>query len=177
MCILRTERLDVVGATVEHLCAELESPARLAALLGGEVPADWPPGEYDRSAIEFFRDRLEENPDLAGWLSWYAIERGGTDRAALLVGAGGYFGPPDDGCVEIGYSIAASCRGRGLATELVGALLARALLEPGVQRVIARTTAENRGSIRVLERCGFLVEGAGDEPGSVRYVFSRPASF
>jgi [ribosomal protein S5]-alanine N-acetyltransferase len=176
MLVLRTKRLDIVAATADHLRAELESAAQLEKLLGAALPPVWPPGEYDRSAIEFFRDRLEEAPDFAGWLTWYAIERASSDRAALVVGAGGYFGPPSDGHVEIGYSIAEGFRGRGFATELVGALLARALLEPGVRRVTARTQSDNRASIRVLERCGFLFAGAGEAAGSARYIFERPAS-
>ena len=48
------------AATLDHLCAEIEAPAKLASMLGIDVPAGWPPGEYDRAAQEFFRDRMEE---------------------------------------------------------------------------------------------------------------------
>jgi RimJ/RimL family protein N-acetyltransferase len=177
MLAIRTERLDIVAATLEHLRAELDCPARLEQLLGAAIPAGWPPGEYDRPAIEFFRDRLAETPSAAGWYSWYAAERANDNRRATIVAAGGYFGPPSaDGSVEVGYSVVHSYRGRGFATELVRALVSRALSLPVVRRVVAHTRAENIGSIRVLDRCGFVLTGAGEEPGLWRYACERPAS-
>ena len=41
----------------------------------------------------------------------------------MLVAAGGYFGPPAGGSVEIGYSVIPEARERGYATELVEALV------------------------------------------------------
>ena len=43
-----------------------------------------------------------------------------------VVGLGGYTGPPVDGVIEIGYSVAPSCQGRGIATAAVGQWLDRA---------------------------------------------------
>jgi len=167
---IRTERLDLVPATLAHLDAEMESPARLGRLLGAEIPASWPPGEYDRSAMEFFRDRLSESADAVGWYGWYAVLRPLDGGGRMLIGAGGYFGPPGaDGVVEVGYSIAPEFERRAFATEMVEALVSRALRVAGVVRVIAHTKAANTGSIRVLERCGFTPAGAGHEPGTVRY--------
>ncbi|MHB8055830.1 MAG: hypothetical protein ACYDH3_11350, partial [Candidatus Aminicenantales bacterium] len=56
-----TARLDLIAATVDHLQAELESPDRLATMLGAEIGPGWPPGEYTRKAQEFFRDCLLED--------------------------------------------------------------------------------------------------------------------
>jgi [ribosomal protein S5]-alanine N-acetyltransferase len=163
-------RLNLVSATLQHFDAELKSPASLSALLGVTVPEGWPPGEYDRSAIETFRARLAENPTAAGWLSWYAVMRPSGGAPALLVGSGGYFGPPDaEGTVEIGYSTVPSFEGRGVATEIASALTLRALSMPGVKRVIAHVRPDNPASIRVLVRCGFTEVGPGREPGTVRY--------
>ncbi len=171
MTTIRTQRLDLVPATIEHLDAELLCPDRLTGLLDAVVPDGWPPGEYDRPAVEFFRRRLVENPDAQGWYAWYAIERSVEGGLAMLVGAGGYFGPPaPEGTTEIGYSIMPGFRGRGLASELAGALVARALATPGVTRVIAHTRPDNVASVKVLERCGFFPAGAGSEPGTIRYV-------
>ena len=57
---LSTNRLELVSATFDHVCAELESAQRLASLLKAHVKPGWPPGEYDRDAQRFFRDRLKE---------------------------------------------------------------------------------------------------------------------
>lgn len=172
---MRTARLDIVAATVAHLRAELESRQRFAELLGAEVPASWPPGEYDRSAQEFFLDRLEQTgPAGVGWFGWYAIRRAEARARTTLVGGGGYFGPPgEDGTVEIGYSLVPEWTGHGYATELAGALVARAAAMPEVRRVIAHTDEKNAPSIRVLARCGFARMGAGKEPGSLRFEWSR----
>ncbi len=176
MLMIRTERLDLVAASIDYLDAELESPLRLAALLGARVPEGWPPGEYDRPAIEFFRARLAENPEAVGWYGWYAVERGGEGRPATLLGAGGYYGPPSaDGTVEVGYSILPVFQGRGFATELVRALVARAFSTTGVARVIAHTFPGNAGSVKVLERSGFVPVGPGREPGTVQYALTFSA--
>jgi len=175
MLTIRTERLDLVAAGIDHLEAELDSPLRLGSLLGAHVPEDWPPGEYDRPAIEFFRARLIENPGSLGWYSWYALERAAGGQPATLVGAGGYFGPPSaEETVEVGYSISVGFRGRGFATELVRALVARAFLEAGIRRVIAHAFPGNAGSVKVLERTGFVPVGPGREPGTVQYAQVRP---
>jgi RimJ/RimL family protein N-acetyltransferase len=174
MIILRTNRLDIVASTPDHLNAELESTSKLGALLGATVPPDWSPGEYDREAIEFFKARLEENPDAVGWYSWYAILRPSENNAATLVGAGGYFGPPkSDGTLEVGYSVVSSFRGKGLARELLDALVANAFADTRVTQIIAHTTPMNVASWRVLERCGFLMVGPGPGQGTIKYVLTR----
>ncbi|MGX9364520.1 hypothetical protein ACTVJH_00570 [Desulfoplanes sp. PS50] len=43
----------------EIVSAELEAPEQLASLLNAEIETGWPPGEYDRDAQEFVRDRLQ----------------------------------------------------------------------------------------------------------------------
>ena len=163
---IASPRLELVPATVVLLDAELESPSTLALLLDAQVPGGWPPGEYDRPAIEFFRARLAENPDAAGWYGWYALLRAPGGQARIVIGAGGFCGPPDaDGLVEIGYSIVPAFEKRGLATELVRALVSHAFETGRVRTIIAHTRPENAGSAKVLERCGFTLAGPGREPG------------
>src|SRR5262245_8514873 len=113
-------RLTLIPATPALLLAELADPAQLGAALGAALPEDWPPGEYDRSAAEFFLARLSAGgPEAVGWYGWYAVHRATDDSPATLVAAAGYAGPPGvSGAVEIGYSVAAAWRGQGLATEL-----------------------------------------------------------
>jgi RimJ/RimL family protein N-acetyltransferase len=144
-------------------------------LLGAAVPASWPPGEYDRSALEFFRARLSESDDAVGWYGWYAIHRPVEGDGGVVIGAGGYLGPPgSDGVVEVGYSISPEFQARGFATELVQALVSHAFSVAGVVRIIAHTQVTNAGSVKVLERCGFKPAGAGSGPETVQYERSRP---
>jgi [ribosomal protein S5]-alanine N-acetyltransferase len=174
MLTIRTERLDIIAATAAHLDIELKSLSDLAILLDARVPEGWPPGEYDRQAMEYFRTRLLEDKAAAGWLSWYAVLRASDESAATLVGVGGYFGPPEaDGVVEIGYSIMPSFEGRGFATELVRALVSRAFASERVTCVIARTHQDNRASIRVLEKCGFSMVSPDMVNGIITYSCRR----
>jgi RimJ/RimL family protein N-acetyltransferase len=172
--MLQTPRLDLVPAGLGHLEAELRGPGFLADLLGAKVPGDWPPGEYDRGAIAFFRARLlEGGTGVEAWYSWYGITRDGLGRRDCLVAAAGFFGPPARGRVEIGYSVVPSARGRGFAGEMVGALVARAFGDPEVGEVVAHTSRANLPSIRLLAACGFEVVGPGDDPGMDRYLKRR----
>ena len=168
--VVATPHLRLIAAQLAHLRTELDDPTKLGALLGAEVPASWPPGEYDRGAIAYFLSQYERRGSAAvGWYGWYAIRPLSAQDAARLVGAGGYFGPPDrDGTVEVGYSIADEWRGRGYATEVARALTERALREPRVRRVIAHAAADNAASHGVLLRAGFRRLDCG-ETGKRRY--------
>jgi RimJ/RimL family protein N-acetyltransferase len=178
---VRTPRLDLIATTVAHLDAELPPRDRaapheqLGALLGALVPASWPPGQYDDNAMRFFRSRLvAEGPRAIGWYAWYAVLRSSEYTARILVASGGYMGPPADGRVEIGYSVVPEWRGRGIATELIAALAARALSERGVSRVVAHVAPDNIPSQRALVRAGFVFCGNTLDPTMCR--FERRAS-
>lgn len=164
---LTTPRLDLVAATSALVAAELADARSLAAPLSAIVPLDWPPGELDRGALEFFAARYAEEGDRAvGWYHWYAIER----ATATLVGGAGYYGPPAEGRVEIGYSVVTSAQRQGYATEIVEALVARAFAH-GVEEVVAHTMDSNVASTRVLGRCAFVREGPTPaDPTVVRHV-------
>ncbi|MER3514457.1 MAG: hypothetical protein C4310_08775 [Chloroflexota bacterium] len=62
----------------------------------------------------------------------------------VLVGSGGFKGPPHAGAVEIGYSVLPQYQGKGYATEMVAGLVRRALKHAEVDRIVAET--EWRGS-------------------------------
>jgi [ribosomal protein S5]-alanine N-acetyltransferase len=173
--VLHSPRLTLIASTLAHVRTELESPEQLATLLGATVSTEWPTGEYDRDAMEFFRVRLEEGgEEVEGWYGWYAVRPGDLESPRALVGASGYFGPPDaEGTVEIGYSVLPEFQRLGYATEMVQALVKHALTFPNAERVIAHTTEANTASISVLLHCGFHAEGAGQEPGTLRFACSR----
>jgi len=77
-----------------------------------------------------------------------------------------------DGSAELGYRIAETAAGRGLATWAVRRLCVPAVQEYGLTLLRAETTLDNAGSRAVLARTGFEpVEEVmfGDRPGR-RYV-------
>lgn len=168
--MLKTPRLTLIPATLAHVDAEIDAPETFGALLGATVPPGWPPGLYDRDAMAFFRQQLREHGDaLVGWLGWYAVL---DAPEPTLVACGGYFGPPEDGAVEIGYSVVESFRRRGIATELIGALVENAFAR-GVDTLTAHTDTDNLASQAALRRAGFVETGPGVEPNTVRFEFER----
>ncbi len=172
--VARTAHLELIAATLDLLEAELAGPAALGDLLGVPVPPSWPPGEYDRDALEFFTSRVVAGgPSVLGWYNWYAITIGADGHRHALVAGAGYMGPPAEGIVEIGYSVVPEARGRGFATEIVQALAVRALSAHGVRKVIAHTLESNTTSQGVLKRCGFNLAGRGADPGLLRFERAR----
>lgn len=169
--LLFTDNLKIIPARTEHVCAELEAPDRLAEMLDAVVEDGWPPGEYDRSAQEFFRDTLQSGGDeLVGWLCWYALRKAEKGRRAVLVGAGGFLGKPDEnGKVEIGFSLMPQWRGQGLACEMVKALVENAFADSRTSAVSAHTTEGNLAARRVLEKAGFSLIESETQNGIVLY--------
>ena len=100
---LQTERLTLLAQTAGMAHAELEDRAALPALLGAEVPADWPPPLNDRDSMAWAARFIAEHPDNPGWGMWYFIAHDSDPPRAI--GVGGYKGPPVDGICEIGYSV------------------------------------------------------------------------
>ena len=106
----------------------------------------------------------------AGWYGWYALRKADDHAPRTLVGAGGFLGPPDaDATAEIGYSISADWRGRGLGTELVAGLIQQAADTGMVRRLVAHAHANNPASQQVLLRNGFALTDATDAEGRQRF--------
>jgi ribosomal-protein-alanine N-acetyltransferase len=168
----------MVAATFDHVCAELNDPQRLGCLLGARIERDWPPGQYDRGAQEFFKDRLQEGgPSVVGWYGWYALQRSPAGEQPVLVGAGGYLGLPDEtGQVEVGFSIVTGWQGHGYATEMAKALVARAFADSRVRKIVAHTTADNPASCRVLEKAGFGRARTSEPSDGLLFERYRPPS-
>ena len=87
--------------------------------------------------------------------------------------------PVDDGAWEIGYHIGGNYTKQGYATEAVTAFLPVIMEEIGITEIAGICLADNKASIKVMERCGFtrVYEGAGEYQGQermiCRYVFKR----
>jgi [ribosomal protein S5]-alanine N-acetyltransferase len=171
--MIRTRRLDLVPATPAILRRHLEGRSMLARSLAADVPPEWPPELFDREAMEWTLARVEEGPAKADWWLHYFRLRPPGDGTAVVIGCGGYKGPPEAGAVEVGYSLLKTYRGRGFATEATDGLVRRAFQTKGVDRVLAETFPELVPSIRVLERCGFRLQGEGSGPGIIRYEIRK----
>jgi len=177
---LRTERVTLrpFGPTDADLLVELDSdPAVMRYLSGGEP-----------TAPELVRER-----DLPSVLAGYDRWAGRFGLFAAYETAGGAFlgwfclrperdGPLDE--VELGYRLRRAAWGRGYATEVSSALLAKAFTDLDVRVVWGATMALNRPSQRVMEKAGMTVAQTlptpedmlaveGAELGGYRYEITR----
>ena len=168
--IIKSQRMTLVAASHGLVSADLSGRTALAGALGAIVPDNWPPELYDRTAMQYSLQDLEDEA-LQGWLFWYLLLTNSNE----LVGICGFKGRPDPtGSVEIGYSILSQFRESGLATEAVMRLIAWAFTHQEVSEVSAETFPHLVSSIRVLEKNGLEHTGAGSEPGVIRYAVQRP---
>jgi [ribosomal protein S5]-alanine N-acetyltransferase len=147
--------VDLLPATVEQLEALQSDPTAFGRLICSPVPEGWP--EFPES-IAFTVDRLREHPDEGDW--WMHFFLSGD----VLIGSGGFVGPPEDGSVEIGYEIAPAFRGRRLGAAAAKALVDKARATSLVHVVIANTLAHENPSTGVLRRLGFRWAGEHADP-------------
>jgi RimJ/RimL family protein N-acetyltransferase len=163
--------VSIVAATPMLLDLEEQSGAALAAALGVEPPASWPPPYNGPETRAWIRKVLADNPGEPGFGSWYVIGNG------QLVGSAGYKGPPDEArTVEVGYSIVEAAQLRGYASGAVNLLVIRAFRDPRIVAVRAETLPELVGSQAVLKRCGFSSVGRRHDPEDgeiLMYAISR----
>jgi ribosomal-protein-alanine N-acetyltransferase len=142
--------------------------SKLSKLLGALVPQTWPPGNL-RDDLGYFYALYKEHPEWEGWLTWYAVRI--DNGYPILCGSVGFKAPPDKrGMLEIGYSVLPEFEGQGLATEMVAGIVQWAKQQPQVKHIEAETSTDNKASIRVLERNGFVCAGVGLEPNTIRFV-------
>lgn len=150
-----TARLDLV----------LWDESTVAAIRAGDRRPEWHPDfprEDDRGAASLWRDG---DP----WGPRSIVHEG------VVVGSIGFFGAPQpaaDGAseVEVGYGLVPAARGQGLATEAIGALLARA--DAAGVRVRASIAPTNAASLRVAAKAGFTGVRGTTEDGEM--VLVRP---
>lgn len=88
------------------------------------------------------------------------------NRTILVAGnvAGNVAKFEDFGAPEIGYWIGRRYWGQGVATSALAAFLPQIPVRP----VYAHVAQDNRGSIRVLEKCGFVICGHDKEFSNAR---------
>ena len=147
------------------------------AISRGERLDDWAddyPGDGDVMIAGLLLDadqavgpgQAAADPGDAAWGHRQVVER----ASGLVVGGIGFFGPPRDGEVEIGYGIVPSRQGRGYATEALRTMIAMAWADERVTTVVAGTDPGNGASQRVLGKAGFRQIAAGSE---FRYRLTR----
>jgi ribosomal-protein-alanine N-acetyltransferase len=159
--------VSLVRAELHLMDAALAGDEALAEALGHDVVPGW---VTFTQALGPTRDAIAADPGQSAWGTRFFV----AGDPPELVGWGGFKGPPRDGMVELGYEIAESRRGRGLATAAARAMLAEAFADEDVTLVVAHTLPERNASNRVLEKAGFAYDGEAREGGAVVWRYSAP---
>ncbi len=118
------------------------------------------PGMAQETVQRFIDSYKDEH--FYGW----AMETGGV--LCGTIGAYDFC----DGQIEVGFSVAKPCWGRGYATEALKAVLEYLTENEGIPCVTAWCAAENTGSKKVLEKAGMQfagIEKDGLEVGEKTY--------
>jgi ribosomal-protein-alanine N-acetyltransferase len=105
------------------------------------------------------------------WIGYLAV----LDK--LIVGGGGFVGPPQQNRAELAYFTLQEHEGRGLATRTAAALVSLARqATPGIE-LFAKTLPERNASTTILSRLGFHQIGtvADDEIGEA-WAWLLPAA-
>lgn len=137
--------------------AEFERATGLSAEVGGVLPP-----EFIANFLPYFRERPE-------WLGVWAVSE------ARVVGSGLFKSALVDGKVEIGYGVATSFEGRGVATQIAKAMIQYAFAR-GARKVFANTLPDSKASQSVLKKAGMKFVGVYTDPdgGLVnRYLIER----
>lgn len=134
---MRITLREVVASDLDHFFVQMQDPeaVRMAAFTSKDPT--------DRTAFD------------AHWARVLASDA--INRTVLAdgepVGHAAVYGQPQER--EVTYWIGRDHWGRGIATAALRELLALVPERP----VVARAAADNTGSVRVLEKCGFTVTG------------------
>ena len=122
-------------------------------------------------------ETVEEAADTVGFLMGVYENGDGPLVYPVLLKDSTYIGyvqavPFDDGTWEVGYHIGGNYTGHGYATEAVKAFLPVVMPKLGISRIAGICLAENKASVKVMERCGFTkeFEGVGPYQGEERDI-------
>ena len=159
----------LVPTSVEALDAAIAGDEELERVLRVAVVPGW---VTFTDALQPTRDALAARCGDATWGTRFFI----AGDPPELVGWGGFKGPPQEGVVELGYEIAESRAGRGLATAATRAMVEEAFADESVVAVIAHTLPERNASNRVLEKAAFHFAGESEEDGETVWRFELARS-
>ncbi len=149
---IRSERLDLreYGAGDAGLVRALLAPGAEAGALPPGAPSD--PGDV----TEWLSDGAHRLREDGTGVHLMMLNR----ATGNIVGSIGLFHAHwEVRSAEIGYGVRADERGKGYASEALGAVARWALTDGGIQRAWLTANTDNLASIRVAEKAGFRREG------------------
>ncbi|MCU0347162.1 MAG: GNAT family N-acetyltransferase [Saprospiraceae bacterium] len=173
MTSIQTQRLTLLPLSLPQLHLYLEGVPLLAQSLGlvaepiQVVPDFW--AMVPEAMAHYSIPKVAEHHDQYEWYTHWLIVfenriAGGTGLSGL---------PNELGEVQTGYFVDERYYNRGIATEATMGLCDWAFQHPGVKAVIAYTLADGFASQRVLQKCGFELQGKNEE-GELAWRLSKP---
>ena len=90
------------------------------------------------------------------WSTTFLIVR---NEDGNIVGGCGFKNFPSNGRVEVGYGVAPSAQGQGVATAALN-LLVKIGFDAGANEIFAEIIPSNLGSTRVVQKMGFVLIGS-----------------
>ncbi len=168
---IRTPRLALIAMTPESILAEQSANGdyhQLGDVIGCTIHPEWPHKDWEPHVLTFMLNQFADHPDRIGWNRYVALRE--PDETRMLVGCVGAMGKDDPlTTCEIGWGVLPSFEGRGYATEAILALLERLRADKRITSFIAHTFPSLHRSIRIMEKCGMVFDGDGEEAGTIRY--------
>ncbi len=166
--VVRTARLSLVSLGADDLDALASGVRELA---GVTTPAGWPsdtPGEVEM--LGFFAGRIRAAPELAMWRIRLMVHT----ASRTMVGHIGFHDAPEDGRLELGYTVLAPHRRLGYASEAIVGLMDAAAADHDVHRFRLAIAPSNAPSLALAERLGFTRAGDQiDEVDGLEWLFER----
>ena len=163
-----TPRLDLIAITPAMLLSEKAGEGRLAEWIGCSIPPSWPLEHWEPHVYDLLLSQFEKVPEQIPWHRYVAL-RSANGTRTLIGTIGTFWRETAPAECEIGWGILPEFEGRGFATEAASALLEVLRADVRIEGVVAHTFPRLVGSVRVMEKCGFVYEGVGEEEGTVRY--------
>lgn len=152
--MVKTKRLNIYPLTDEEMELMIEN----------EMDSEM------KQAYKEMLDGCKQNPNNRIWHAvWNIVLNNGTHDS---VGDLSFKGLNPDGMVDIGYGIHKEYEGQGYMTEAVIAMVRWANEQEGVTRIEAETDVNNKSSMRVLQKAGFVANGKIGEEGP-RFVWNK----
>jgi ribosomal-protein-alanine N-acetyltransferase len=139
----------------------------------------------DEAVIKYIGGKKLQNPEaLAQRLEFYigCYERFGFGMCAMIwketgemFGWSGLMPLEDTGEIEVGYGRTEEFWGKGIGFECAMAWLEFGFGQAGLERIVAIALPENKGSWRIMEKCGMKYEKTETHYGAecVFYAISK----
>ena len=149
MSRIRTARLCLMPCSLDVALSVVNDHSVIRTMPGISLPDDWPAKDL-MGILPWYVKQLRSDPEMYGWGIWLMID----SSSKQVIGDIGFKGRPENGAVEIGYSVIPRRRRQGYASEAASAIVEWAFGHKEVDTIKGECEKDNIPSIRILEKLG-----------------------